>query len=187
MRGEINLLKNELKQSAPLGLAGKSLVPLYVVIGFLVLEALTFGGFLYYGKSIEGKVNAAELEASQLELEMRQTDAELNEAISYQGRLNDFENLLDSHVFWSPLFEELAKYTYKPVRFDTFQADAQKSRMLVAGIAPTYRDIAKLILGLKQSNKFADILFQSGGAAQGDLTGFSFLLDIGFDPKLLKK
>ena len=188
MGGEINLLRNSLKERTSLGLGGpKSMVPLYIVIAFLVLEAGAFVGFMYYNKSVERKVNAAEVEASQLDLQMRKTDTELKEAISYQVRLTDFKDLLTSHVFWSPLFDELGDFTYKPLRFDTFQADFQKSRMVVTGIAPTYRDMAKLILGLKKSDQFTEILFQSGGAAQGDVSGYSFLLDIGFDPKLLKK
>ncbi|OGE78936.1 MAG: hypothetical protein A2751_00125 [Candidatus Doudnabacteria bacterium RIFCSPHIGHO2_01_FULL_46_14] len=188
MRGDINLLKNELSQRAPLGFSGpKSLLPLYLVIGLLVVEGLAFGTLLYYKKSIDRLVNAAELESSQLDLQMRQTETQLKDAISYQGRLNNFKNLLNSHIFWSPLFKELGDFTYKPVSFDTFQADIQKNRIVVTGSAPTYRDIAKVILGLKKSEKFTDIIFQSGGVSKGEETGFGFSLDIGFDPKLLRK
>lgn len=188
MRGEINLLKNELKERGPLNLGGgKNLIPLYISIGLLIIEALVIGGFLYNKKSLGRETNAAEVEASLLDLEMRQTDDKLKEAISYQARLSNFKNLLNSHIFWSPIFEELAKYTYKPIRFDTFQGDTQKNRIVVTGTGSSYREIAKLILGLKKSDKFRDILFQSGGVATGDKAGFGFLLDIGIDPKLMKK
>lgn len=188
MRGEINLLRNELKERSSFNLGGKrSFLPLYFFIALLVIEAFVFGGLIYYRKTIDRKVNAAEMEAAQLDFEMRQTDDKLKEAIGYQARLSNFKNLLDSHLFWSPVFDELAKYTYKPISFDTFQADVQKNRIVVTGSAPSFKEIAKLILGLKKSDKFTDILFQSGGIARGEKAGFGFLLDIGFDPKLLKK
>lgn len=187
MKGEINLLRNELKERGPLKFAGKSYVPLYLALGVLALEAAAFGGLTYYQTTINREINAAEMDEAELDFEMRQTDAALKEAVGYQARLANFKTLLDTHIFWSPVFEELGNYTYKLVSYDTFQGDTQKNRIVVTGTAPTYRDIAKLILGLKKTDKFTDISFQAGGASKGDKAGFGFLLDIGLDPKLLSK
>ena len=191
MKTEINLLKNELKDrgsAVSLGGGGeKKLTSLYIVIALLVLEALGYGALLYYKKTISDKAKAVEIETANLDLEMRSTDQALGEVLGYQLRLGNLETLLDKHLFWSPVFDELARYTYIPISYDGFQGDAENFRIVVTGIAPTYTDMAKLVLGLKSSDKFKDIALQSGGASTGDVTGYGFTLDITFDPILLKK
>jgi len=187
MKTEINLLKNELKERGPLNLGEKNLTPLYLSIAALLIMALGYGGMIYYHRTIGKQISAAEIEAANLDMEMRSTDSALDEAINYQLRLSNLSGLLGAHTFWSPVFEELAKYTYTVVSFDTFNSSADEASMVVTGNAPTYTDIAKLILGLKQSGKFQEIIFQSAGKATGERTGFGFTLDVNFDPQLLKR
>lgn len=187
MKEEINLLKPEQSGSSSFGFAKKSTLSLYIVAGLFAVEILAWGGLWFYNRSIDERVASAAVKSSSLDLEISKNEPNLQEAIGHQLRLANLGSLLESHVFWSPVFEELGKYTQKSIFYETFDGDAASSLITVSGTAASFTDIAKLILGLKQSDNFFDVAFQSEGPSTGEKTGFAFILEIKFDPALLKK
>lgn len=183
---EINLLKDEL-QKTKLGLRRQSLISLYIALAIFVLEIGVYGFMLFqerrYGKQ---GLEVAQSGAA-TDFEIGKLEKSRQEAVSFQARLANLDVLLKEHVFWSQLLAELGKYTYKPIVYRTMQVDQAKRKLILSGISPTYTDLGKLILGLRQSPNFSDISFSSSGATEEKQAGYGFQLDISFDPKLLLK
>ena len=89
---------------------------------------------------------------TRVDFEIGKIDKERLEAVSYQKRLGNFKTLLDRHIFWTVVLEELSKYTYKPVSYTSLQADIKEYKLMVSGFVPSYTDLGKLMLGLKTSS-----------------------------------
>jgi len=167
--------------------AAQKLISFYVLLGVVVVEALVYGGLTLYASSVSKRMAAAEEESASVDRSIKQSQEDLQEAIRYQQRLANLELLLGSHVFWSPVFEELTKYTYRSVSFDTMSGSLADNKLVLTGTAPSFTDIAKLILGLKQSEKIKDVVFQSSGQSKEEKSGYAFSLEITLDPELFKK
>ena len=182
---QINLLKNELQERAVFGRAG--LVPLYIALGVLGLEVLIYGGLYLYNSTIEKQISDVERQYSDTNAEINRLSPDLQEGLAYQTRLRNLQILLDNHIFWSPVLEELSKSTYRSVSYDSLEADQVKHRLVVQGVAPSYTDIAKLILGLKTSRFINDVSLLSSGRSKSEKAGFNFSMEIDFDPSLLNK
>src|SRR3989344_764089 len=184
MKEEINLLNPELAAN---GAGRKSLIPLYIV-GALPGGEMGGGGWVFFStRSTDDEVGAAEMRISDLDLQLKKNSPELQEAIGYQARLKNLEGLLEGHMFWSQVMEELGKYTFKNISYESFNGDVTRNRISVSGTAQSFTDIAKLILGLKQSDNFTTVSFSSAGAASGETPGYGFSLELVIKPTLLKK
>lgn len=184
---EINLLKNEL-QGRPGSSLGRASTPAtYIIIGLLVLEGLGYGGLMLYQRQLVKYINETDQRAAKVNAEIGQIDQERQEAISFQSRLKNLQILLDNHLFWSSLFAELEKSTYKPAVYKDFQANPGENKMTITGTIPTYTDLGKFLLGLKTSPKILDVALQSSGQKDSIGGGYSFVVEVVFDPKLLSK
>ena len=183
---EINLLKNELKGSS-FSFAPKSMTPLYIAIGVLVFEALLYGGMMFFEHSLEKQKSQLDVDAAGIESEINRSSENVNAAQSVQKRLTNLRVLLDNHVFWSQVFNELEKYTYKPIVYSTLEADVINGQFRISGLSSSYTDLGKLILGLRQSPNVTDVTLQSTSRGREQQSGYFFNLEISFDPKLFIK
>lgn len=183
---EINLLKDELRETK-LGLNRRNLISLYVAAGIFVLELVLFGVLTLRERSYQKQARAVEQSGAGIDLEITKTEKERLGAISFQSRLANLEVLLQEHVYWSEVLEEIAAYTYKPIVYRTLQVDQGKHKVILTGTAPTYSDLGKLILGLRSSPKFLEVNFASSGQAEGRESGYGFQLEAVFDQKILLK
>ena len=183
---DINLLKNELAATTVFSSA-KKLLSLYIFIAVIAAEALAYGGMMWYSRSLEKQQAASEAEGSSVNLEIGRVKGDLAEATRYQQRLSNLDVLLKDHVFWSPAFAELSKYTYKNITYATLSGNIDEHKAVVTGTAASFTDIGKLIIGLKQSPKIKDVMFQSSGESKAEKSGYAFIVEIIFDPGLFKK
>lgn len=184
---EINLLKSISEERKPFSLGGSRSRALYIMAAILILEILIYGGFIFYERYLAKKILAAEKKAAELNFEIGKMDHQRSEAISFQSRLLNLEALLDNHVFWSALFKELEDFTYKFAIYNSLQINEGENKILLAGNISSYTDLSKLILGLKKSSKVLDVVLQSSGQEEGEKSGYSFTLEVTFDPRLLLK
>lgn len=184
---EINLLKNELKDRGPFSFAPKSLTPLYFTLGLLVFEAVLYGGMFFYEKYLDRQKLGVDAEITAIESEISQSQKNVDEAQSVQARLANLGVLLDNHVFWSQVFDELEKYTYKPIVYNTLEADMVRGQFRISGITSNYTDLGKLLLGLESSPNITGVTLESTSQGQQEQSGYTFSLEIMFDPKLFLK
>ncbi len=184
---EINLLKNRLSGRTSLSLARSSIVGLYVIIGVLILEVLVYGFFVFYEQYLAKQILAVEQANAGIEFEIGKSDKDRLEALSFQTRLNNLQVLLASHLYWSRVFKELEKVTYRSAVYKTLQAQEADQTLILTGTVPTYTDLAKLILGLETSPHIREVKLLSSGRDKSEEGGYAFNLEVEFDPKLLVK
>lgn len=184
---EINLLKNELQDRTPISFGGFATPTFYVVIGLLVLELLGYGGLLIYNKQLDRQIREAELAMANINFEIGKVDKDRREAVSFQSRLANLDSLLKNHLYLSSLLGELEKSTYKPAVYNTLQLAEGENKLVLSGRIPSYTDLGKLILGLKASPNIRDVVLKSSGQKESAEGGYSFNVEITFDPKVLLK
>ena len=185
---EINLLKSDIGAGRGLSAGGKrSLFWPYILAGIFIFEILGYGTLFVFERSLQKQRQTLDQEVTRVDFEIGKIDKERLEAVSYQKRLGNFKTLLDRHIFWTVVLEELSKYTYKPVSYTSLQADIKEYKLMVSGFVPSYTDLGKLMLGLKTSSNIEDVKFVSSGQNKSEQGGLSFDMEIIFNPKLLKK
>ena len=109
------------------------------------------------------------------------------QAVAVQSRLRNLDVLLQSHLLWSKVFAELESKTYRPISFESLQVDETNNRFILSGLAPTQTDIAKFMLGLQSSAYIQNVNLKTASSQRTAEAGFSFNMDITFDPKLLRR
>lgn len=184
---EINLLRNELQTNRQLSLNRAGKIAAYIVITLVILEGLFYGGLLLYEYGMNKKIMALEQENANTDLEISKTEKDRLKAIALQSRIKGLDLLLDQHIFWSEIFKELEKVTYKQAKFSGLEGDEGEQRIIVSGEVASYEDLAKLILGLKTSGQIKDVTLENSALASGEEQVYSFSLELKFDPKILQK
>lgn len=168
-------------------MSGKAgLWSLYIIVGILILELLIFVGLSIYERSVKNRTLEISQRVGEVEFEVSQVEAEREEAVSFQERLFNLRTLLDTSVFWSPLFRNLEENTLNTVFFRTLQVSEFERKLNLSGIAPSYTDVAKLIRGLEEAPHVTEVSLISSGLTESDDAGFAFSLEIGFDAGLLE-
>ncbi len=184
---EINLLKNELQEKGPFSFGPPGLASFYIVAAVVALELFLFGGLVFYQQYLARQARAVEQQAVAIDFETRELDAARLAAISFQRRVSNLQFLLQNHIFWTPIFDELEKFTYRGARYGTLQVDQSKAELLVSGVIPSYTELGKLMLGLKQSPNVSNVTLNATGATQSGEAGYEFTMLVSFNPKLLSK
>lgn len=184
---EINLLKNELQDKTQLAAKAGGFRAVYVLVAILAAESLAYGVLFFWQRAAGKQVLKAEQEIASLDFDIGKLAPEREKALSFQARLQDIGGLLKGHLYWSEVLEELEKVTYSPASYDTLQADVKDHKLLLTGTTFSYTDLAKLMLGLKTSPHIRDVKLMSTARSRDQEAGFSFRLEVEFDPKLLVK
>lgn len=185
---EINLLKSDSGSGTGFSAGGgKSRLWLYILAGIFIFQILSYGVLFVFERSLKKQQQTLNQGVAQIDFEIGKIDTERLEAVSYQKRLSNFKTLLDRHIFWTVVLEELSQYTYKPVIYDSLQSDLQDRKLLVSGVAPSYTDLGKLMLGLKTSSNIEEVTLVGSGQNNTEQAGLSFDMEITFNRKLLTK
>ncbi len=184
---EINLLQNESSDSVSFAPKKTKKIGLFIAIILFILALLAYGFLFLQSRDVEKKIANTEQQIAQLAARLESTKEERLEAISFQARLKNLDILLDTHLFWSKVFEELEAFTYIPAQITTLQASELTGIAAITGTIPSYTDLAKLMLGLNQSENITDVRYISSGSAEEIGSGYSFSLEIVLDPNLFLK
>ena len=187
MAEEINLLKSNFGASKLVSGDNRSLPWLYVLIGVVIFEILAYGAMFFYERNIKAEQQKVDQEFAGAGFEIAEIEQDRLAAVSYQRRLSNLKTLLDRHIFWTAVLDELSKYTYKPARYTSLQADAKEYKLMLSGFVPSYTDLGKLMLGLKQSPAIKDVELVGSSQNDSEEAGYTFDLDVTFDSKLLVK
>jgi len=182
---EINLLQTKIKDRNLAWEKRNRLINTLAIL-VIVLEVLLTGGLYYMKNAVQKNISQIEAENTAARSRISDRQKDLAPAISFQAQLKNLRTLVDNHVYWSGLLDELTKSTYNRTQYRTLQA--QTSGLIhIEGVVPSYSDLSKFILGLYTSDKFTSIKLlsvQPSDQAQG---GYLFSLDMQANPNLLKK
>lgn len=173
---EINLLRNQLKDTtAAWQKYHKIIVTTFAVV--LIVEIGLIIVFAIINSHLQRRVSSVKTENAQLQTNLDSKKNQVEDAVSFQAQLKNLRQVVDNHVYFSPFFEELAKYTFNKAYYITLTADTN-GKVHLEGIVGNYSDLGKLLLGLNSSDKFTQVKLLSATPSVGQLSGFLFTLDL---------
>jgi len=189
---DINLLQQNKKLSSGFSRPNLTLPAssgkgfLVFLIFLLVLEIGAYAGLYFLRSGLEEDIAGIEGEITSTQSTIDQRREELDVAIATQARVSALKTLLEDHIRWTNVWDELAEHTLSTSYFATIEAATETNSFIVSGIVPTYTDLGKVILGLELSDKFSDVLLQSASFEQGEgVSGVSYDLTILMDDNFL--
>lgn len=157
---------------------------LWVLVMLLVLEFLVLGGLYLWRRNIISQAQEKQAQIIAFDQQLNGMQEEISEALSAQLSLQSFSSLLDKHIHWTNVWDELARTTLKTAVFDSIEAASESGEFLLSGSVSDYTALGKLMLGLESSGGFQQIeLISAGVATEGP--GVIFEIRIIMDGSLL--
>jgi Tfp pilus assembly protein PilN len=173
---EINLLENRVKDTSQVW-AKRNQLFMTIVVLVLILEIGLIAVFYLLSKNLDKQIQAISTENSVIQTSINKSQPKLLNAQSFQAQLKNVRSLLDSHIYWSGLFDELAEFTVTNASYANFKSNTL-GEIHVEGVANSYTDLGKLILGLNTSGNFDNVKLLSVAPSTGIESGFKFSLDL---------
>ncbi len=131
MATQINLLK----QQSPFAVSGSVLSVVNKIIIVLILVLIGYYGWVYFQvKTVKTKITTLHSEIANKKTEFNQTKRS-DELIIRQTQIKEFDNLINSHVYWSQLLPEIAKVTLKQATYLSIQTDSKHALSLSVQLA----------------------------------------------------
>ena len=159
-------------------------MPIWFLSGLLVLELAAWGGILVYRKSVDSKNNDAQIQVDLLEEKISGKKAALTPAVQAQAALSSFKDLLEKHIHWSKVWNELGRVTLKTVTFTGISATTAENTFLVDGEVPDFTTLGKVLLGLETSENFEAVTLISTQPSEGEIVAVMFTISIKAKPAL---
>lgn len=174
---EITLLpRKKIVPKIPATLFEKALVVV------LICSIVAWVGQIYYKKNLEADLENLTSQIEEVELKR---DKDLEGKIYLAGeRLGTLKNLVDSHLYWTKVFEKLEETTVPTVWFSDFKGQ-DLGQMHLDGFAADFLSLARQFVSLVQDETFKEVKLSSIGKGEAGEIGFTF--ELSFDPKLLLK
>jgi len=154
---EISLLPKEpekSKKEKPVGIKAKGVFPTtFLALGILLVllaAGVTFGIFIYKNARASN-LDSLENQISILKAEEEKYKDIETEAKTLQEQLNNLENLLAKHKYWSQVMKVLADYTPNDAQYKSIVCEEKDNKFTVTGYAPTYVTVAELMVSLKKT------------------------------------
>jgi Tfp pilus assembly protein PilN len=182
---EINLLQNRVKDTTH-AWEHQSRLTLTVLIMILILLVAATVLLFVINQRIQTQINEVTNSNQDLQKKLNDQQTNLGSAKQFQAQLSNLRVLLKSHVYLSPLLDELSKSTYaKTVYLNLDVTDAGKIHL--EGRTDSYGSLGKLMLGLATSTKFKNIKLLSVVPSAGKINAYSFSIDMNVTPDIFVK
>ncbi len=156
MTEDINLLQNQVKDTTLI--ANRRNNFFLVITSLLVIVILVAGGLMYY-LTQKASDEGSQLVSDNVKIteEISNVSDEVAAARIYQAKLSNIQILLNKHAIITPVLDELEKITYQKAQFLNADISIDNDRLHVEGTAPSYPDLAKLLLGLTMSKHYQKV------------------------------
>jgi Tfp pilus assembly protein PilN len=173
---EINLLQNKIKDKSNQWENHNRLA--IVLLSLIVVAELVGSGIFYTLKSKAEKAQAElTLQNASIQKDLDSKSGQLTQAKGFQAQSKNISVLLDSHVAWSELMNELATKTLKQARFLSLTSETS-GVIHIEGLTPNYVNLGKLILALEQSEHIERVNLDSTAPSNSDFAGVIFSLEV---------
>jgi hypothetical protein len=180
---DINLLQNKLKDKT--NQWEKSNRVITVLLLLVLLAEVVIGGFFFMlRKQAEESKAAKDAENVSLQNQLDDMEDDLTKAKGFQAQSINIKSLLEGHVGWAPVIDEITSSMYKFSQYFSMTADTS-GRLHVEGQAGTYSDVGKLLLALETSDNIKSVKLLSTSRAQGAVDSITFSLDMVVNQELL--
>ncbi|MEA3249686.1 MAG: hypothetical protein U9Q03_05025 [Patescibacteria group bacterium] len=154
---------------------------LVILFAVLIIETIIIGGaFLFVSKrEAEANVHRQELQQTLTEVtqQIRESEDSTKTMTLFDSRVRAATDLLDSHVYWSSLFDYIQSRTKPSVLFLNFSGDYASGVVTLDAMGQTYRDVAEQIVILREDPMVDEVITSSASAnidEVGNILGVSF-------------
>jgi hypothetical protein len=138
---EINLLKQKTASQDFLNALPKIVMNFLI---FVLLGVIVFYAWLFIQtRSISSKISKTQEELSQVKIKANSQENR-DELLTRQLQLSEFTKLLNSHIYWSKFFPELARVTLKTAAYSSFEASAKGTASLIVTV-PNLTELDKFL------------------------------------------
>jgi Tfp pilus assembly protein PilN len=153
--------------------SGGSFVGLITTIILVLTVVMTAGSFLYY-KFLQSRLESKISALAQAEEEF--DPILIEELVRLDKKLHAADDLLDSHVALSNLFEELGALTSQSVRFDSFNYtyEREAQRITMSGMAESFGAVAHQSDVFGESRNFSNVIFSNLAVGEFGEVSFDF-------------
>jgi Tfp pilus assembly protein PilN len=173
---DINLLQNKLKDNTARWQKNQRMS--VVVLSLILLAELAAAGFFYMlTKSAEESMMALNQENTTIQTRMDQLDDQLVAARGFQAQTKNLTTLVNNHVIWTNLIDELASSTFKSAQYMGMNSTTT-GVMHIEGITNNYSDLGKMLLALETSDKFTSVKLISTSPSTDETAGIMFSVDV---------
>ncbi len=123
-----------------------------------------------------------------LEQQIKQSEKDLNDILSFQKKLKIAGELIAKHVYWTNFFKFLEDSTISDVYYVDFSGDTRGSYTLNA-VSKNYNNISEQLEALKENSKVSEIKTKGGQIIQENNKNnkggnVNFNLELTIDPRL---
>ncbi len=161
-----------------------------VVIGAVILVAVTYGLLRFYVVKQKSASEAVQQEVISLQEELETARAAAEKAITSQARLAALAKLLDQQGHWQKFFTLLEKNTLPNVQLNNLAVDAT-GKVTLSGATLSYTEVGRQMLAWQQNKDVKSVALTSISMESGATSKtnelvlpakFSFALEV--DPAL---
>jgi plastocyanin len=143
----------EQKEKKPAEIKAKGIFPGgFLAIGILIVVlagAVTLGVFIYRNM-LSSNLSKLENQIVILKAEELKYVPMENAAKTLQSQLNNIDNLINKHKYWSGVIKVLADYTPITVSYKSIECEDINNKFTVTGYADNYQSLANLMVSLKK-------------------------------------
>lgn len=177
-----NILEEQLRKGRsrlPVRLPWQLLIFSFAILGLMLASyfGMIFGYKPYLNSQISG-VNAQIKESEKIINSEQQKNL-----TNIYSQLINIQDLLDSHVITSTLFDELEKSTYPQIYYTGLNLSLSEKKLELQGISQDYVTLVRQLDSFKNSQLFGDVIFDS---AKSTADGISFSTRVVLLPDKLK-
>ena len=177
-----NVLEEQLRKSGnriPAKLPWQLLVFSFAIFGLIFASYL--GMIFGYKPYLNSQISGANAQVKELG---KAVDIEQQKDLTnIYSQLTNIQDLLDSHVITSTLFDELERSTYPQIYYTNFTLSLSENKLELKGISQDYLTLVKQLDFFKNSQLFNDISIDS---AKSTLDGISFTIKVVLSPDKLR-
>jgi len=168
----------------------------YIVVVLVVLVLLAYGGFKLYERKITADTVAVEIDIQTVSAQIAKYQGIQTEAKEISDRLAALEQILKTHVYWTPFLSVVESLTLPTVYYTSMTGSSTSLTFTFDAIAQDYSQIAPQVASFRESPFVTSINISAVQAFQSstvisetsavtdaqDRTGVSFKMTVQFSP-----
>lgn len=154
----------------------------------LVIDALIFGGLLYYKSRVVAQVQAAEGDIQNVDKAIIEGEAKVKDARSFQALTAAAKSVLEAHNHWTRLFALIEEVALAQVQF-TNMSGAESGNVSADVLAADYTTLARQMQALQNDPRFTSVSVNTASAELGEggiVRGVRSALAFSFDTEVIK-
>jgi len=174
-------------EEGPAAIAHRKKNVAVIFFGFALIGLLTWGGFVWRLKTLEGEIASIKQTTQQIEAGLQKGKGAIAEAQSVSAKITAAKALLPAHRFWTSFFQALQDNTLPEVAYQNIAAD-EKGVNLTA-TASSYEAVARQLIAFKGVPQIKDVKVSGLSvklSPKGETQGVNFTLNLSVDSAIFR-